>query len=358
MALVCVGAAQAQSYTAPPIDNPTGLTLRPYNLNNSGQVVGYTVPMVNDGSLPHAFVSAANGQLPQAIGPYDNAYAYAINDAGQVVGNYKDQAGIRHAFMVDAQGVATQISPASSTASYAAQDINSSAQIIGSINNNGAVRGFVTGANGQNLTELGTLGGNSVTARGINDLGQIVGYATTDMGATHAFITDAQSDTLVDLGGLGGLTSYAWAINNHGQVVGYSLNSTDYSGPRKAFITDAQGHTTFIGEGLGFYSIDAYDINNAGRVVGTYCSAQYVCHGYVTGPNGIGLTSLDDITLPSGVTFATPLAINDSGQIMMMTTGGAGYILLTSSVPEPSLYLMAGIGLVGLTIARRRSTSV
>lgn len=359
MALVCVGAAQAQSYTVSTITNPAGLSLRPYNLNNSGQVVGYARPTTQDGRFTRAFVSAANGQFPQTIGPFDNSYASAINNAGQVVGYNNDATGIRHAFLIDALGRSTQIGPASSTVSYAAQDINGSGQVVGDINDNhGAIHAFVTGTNGQGFTELGTLGGNTVSARGINDLGQIAGYATTISGATHAFITDPQSNALIDLGGMGGLNSYAWAVNNHGQAVGYSLNSTDFSGPRTAFITDAQGHTTFIGEGLNLSTIDAYDINDAGQVVGSYCLTDDICHNYVTGPNGIGLTTLDDIAPPpAGANFFFPLAINDSGQILMMASG-VGYLILTPSVPEPSLYMMVGIGLVGLTIVRRRSTSV
>jgi probable HAF family extracellular repeat protein len=70
------------------------------------------------------------------------------------------------------------------------------------------------------IRDIGTLGGNSSAAAGLNNLGDVVGVATTAAGAAHAFLH--RSGQMVDLGTLpGGSSSYATAINDRGDIVGY-----------------------------------------------------------------------------------------------------------------------------------------
>jgi len=57
-------------------------------------------------------------------------------------------------------------------------------------------------------------------ARGINNLGQVVGYADTADGLQHAFLYSAGQMT--DLGVIGDrwCSSIAYGINDNGQIVG------------------------------------------------------------------------------------------------------------------------------------------
>ena len=48
---------------------------------------------------------------------------------------------------------------------------------------------YLVDLNSKTVTALGTLGGSTVNASGINDAGQVVGDAFTAEGYTHAFIT-------------------------------------------------------------------------------------------------------------------------------------------------------------------------
>jgi probable HAF family extracellular repeat protein len=70
------------------------------------------------------------------------------------------------------------------------------------------------------VVDLGTLGGTSSEAYGINDIGQVVGWAYPSGTTTwHAFLWSG--GVMQDLGTLGGTESKAYGINSLGQVVGY-----------------------------------------------------------------------------------------------------------------------------------------
>src|SRR5215218_5802420 len=80
-----------------------------------------------------------------------------------------------------------------------------------------------------NITDLGTLGGPSSSAFGINNdpaLVRVVGisHIAGRSGAYHAFYWE-RGGPMVDLGTLGGNTSRAQDVNDQGQVVGQSRDS-------------------------------------------------------------------------------------------------------------------------------------
>src|SRR5262245_16288075 len=70
------------------------------------------------------------------------------------------------------------------------------------------------------IIDIGTLGGDSSQALGLNNLGDVVGVATTAGGASHGFLH--RNGEMFDLGTLpGGSSSSATAINDRGDIVGY-----------------------------------------------------------------------------------------------------------------------------------------
>jgi uncharacterized protein (TIGR03437 family) len=73
------------------------------------------------------------------------------------------------------------------------------------------------------ITDLGTLGGVTSRAYGINASGQVVGFSNTVEGKMHAFLWNGTA--LRDLGTLPGSSeSFGYAINDLGQIVGSSSN--------------------------------------------------------------------------------------------------------------------------------------
>src|SRR5947207_2629739 len=102
----------------------------------------------------------------------------------------------------------------------------------------------------------------------MNDGGQIVGNALTSDGDDHAFFF--RDGVMADLGTLGGASSYAYGINNLGQVVGTAQTS---AGVYHAFLY-SDGTMTDLNDQLpansGWLALtEATSINHNGQVVGS-----------------------------------------------------------------------------------------
>lgn len=88
------------------------------------------------------------------------------------------------------------------------------------------------------VINLGSLGGEGSAAFGINDAGNVVGWATTTGGQRHAFVYS--KGLMTDLGTLvGGTTSQAYAINDQDVVAG----SSGINGLGNGFPEITQGFT-------------------------------------------------------------------------------------------------------------------
>ncbi|MBN1342790.1 MAG: hypothetical protein JXQ73_08940 [Phycisphaerae bacterium] len=110
------------------------------------------------------------------------------------------------------------------------------------------------------LTFGDTIGGNGAQAKGINDAGQVVGWANTSGSQLpHAFLSG--DGIMTDLGTLGGSESVAFDINNAGLVVGWAHNP---GGVRRAFLWQ-DGVMTDLGALADGWS-EARAINNADPV--------------------------------------------------------------------------------------------
>jgi len=245
----------------PPLDNCAG-----YGINAFGQVVGSCEDHWEDTVYGIVYVP---GQAFRANGPFDyldlgslvtggsaKAYAYRINDSGQVVG---------------------------------------ASQIVASETHEGTYHAFRTAPNSPinaATDDVGTLGGSSSYATHINAFGQVVGgsYIAGDV-ALHAFRTGANRriNTRSDDLGAGVATS----INDYGQVIGQAPIGGDpnnhpflYSGRRMLDLNSLipAGSNCVLAESsagteqisFGTLSIDiGPDINNAGQIAtNAICDSQ------------------------------------------------------------------------------------
>jgi probable HAF family extracellular repeat protein len=189
-------------------------------------------------------------------------------------------------------------------------------------------------------TPLGTLGGDSFTqvssdAFDINTSGHVVGGAATANGASHAFLwtpggTDGvpSNPQMKDLGTLGSDFSSARGINDNGQIVGWSYTA---SGSYDAFLWTPGGtdgvpsnpQMKDLGTLPGFSNSIANDINGAGQVVGYVekVGTSIDPEDAFLWQNGVGMTDLGTLRGGSGLqTVAT--AINGSSPVQVV---GYGY---------------------------------
>jgi probable HAF family extracellular repeat protein len=183
------------------------------------------------------------------LGGKDSA-AYGIDGSGRVVG--------------EANALVTYTDDLGTTITF---DVGPHAFLWADSNANGA-------SDPGEMQDLGTLGGDTSAAYGLNSAGQVVGYSDTSFGSTP-FLWDSLNGMrdLIDRSGstgvfTGSARGAALGINSYGAAVGWA---DDVNGVRLAFLWKNGvmiDLNTLLPANSGWRLFQATAINDSGQIVG------------------------------------------------------------------------------------------
>jgi probable HAF family extracellular repeat protein len=252
------------------------------------------------GTLASApWVSAASYSITD-LGDFNGIQTgpWAINNAGQITGPFLDGTS---AISIYTDG-ATTVIPTLGGSSNRARGINDLGHVVGWSSITGDLADHAFLYSGGIATDLGTLGGDNSSAYGINDSGQIAGTSETASGDERAFFYDGSMN---DLGTLGGDNSYGEGINASGYVAGEAETA---GGEFHAFLYD--GTMNDLGT-LGGSESAARDVSDAGHVAGySSITGDAAEHAFLY----FGGVMTDLGTIDGDNSFAA--AVNNSSQVV------------------------------------------
>lgn len=222
-----------------------------------------------------------------------HSYAIALNDFGQVVGNYRDANQYLHVFHWQGETVETVVSNGQ------VSRINNRGQIVG-WQDLGQAEAFLYEVDGK-MVRLNSLGGAS-RALAINDAGQTAGRIT--LGREKSFVDQNGAMQII----ANEINGYATAMNNNGDVL-----ILETRGDSSRTLLWRHGALTDLGD-LGGALTMGRDINDAGQVVGWAQTASGDYHPFLW--EGGVMTDLSAFT----GSFGAAVAINEAGAILLKSS--------------------------------------
>jgi probable HAF family extracellular repeat protein len=226
-----------------------------------------------------------------------DSYAVAVNDRGQVTGNYLDENGQPNAF------IWRQGSMSSVMRLGQASAINNQGQVVGWREATGQPEAFRYDPDGRSYM-LNTGGAGKALA--INEAGQAAGRLT--VATEQAFVEDKGNLQIIS----GGVNGYAVAMNNVGQILVKEITADGF----RTLLWE-NGVMTDLGS-LGGPCIQGQDVNDAGQVVGWAQTAAGEYHAFIW-EHGV----MSDLA-PLVGSFSSAIAINNQGRILLKSSTATG----------------------------------
>ena len=255
----------------------------------TGSLSGDLTPLTPEGQATSPYEVTVLGTLG------GDSYAVALNNAGQVVGNYLGEGGATNAFIWEG-GRMTALADSAQAA-----DINDRGQVVGWLEQADGPEAFFFD---KGLFRVNTLEGSS-KALAVDNRGRVAGRRTTSR--EYAFIEDGQMESIAP-----NINGYAVAMNDSGQVIIKQV----LQGSFHALLWE-NGAVTDLGT-LGGGSTQVKGINAAGLVVGASQVAGGAYHAFLWEQG-----HMRDLGTFGGDS-SSAVAINAKGQILIKSSGVDG----------------------------------
>ena len=313
--------APPPTYSITDLGSLGGGRTTPMGINNRGAIVGFSDTV--DG-LKRAFLYNHGSAIDLGTLGGDESFAYRVNDNGLIVGRAQDLTGKFHAFVTTITNGAIELTALDAGLGGdfgAARGVNSVGDVIGYYTTSGehmSVRNRIFLYRDFRVEDLGTFGGEDGVAVAVNDGGSVAGYFSSE---PHADYAEHRSflftgGRLVPIGSLGGQLTTAHDLNSRDEVVG---DGDAGHGEHRAFLFSG-GRLQDLGTLPGGRQSAAYAINERSEIVGfsegSNASARAVI---VTG--GVMRDLNDLIPAGSGWVLTEARDINDAGRIV-----GTGWV--------------------------------
>ena len=315
-----------------------GATHHHYRLIDIGTFPGHSIynrSVTTNGSSPTELEQVLNNQ-GTLVGGADTAIENQNNCFNPF--NYAIDCYLQHAFVWQ-NGILTDLGTLLTGSNSFAYFISDNGLIIGGSDistydpNSGQPEFHAALWSNGTINDLGTLGGTSSLSTGVNDAGQVTGYAQNaipdpfsiaGLGTqTRAFLW--QNGVMEDLNTLGGPDAFAQYVNNNGQIAGVSYTSftpDPNTGlpPLHPFLWQ-NGTMKDLGNFGGtndFIGPFIYGLNSRGEVTGQMAlPGDQTAHAFLW--NG---EKLIDLNAGGGLggTYSQPGALNDAGEVVGSAT--------------------------------------
>ena len=372
--------SQPKSYTFKTVDDPADTTFNQLlGVNGKGIITGY----FGSGDAGHpnkgyriseqAITDFVSENFPGGV----QTQVVAVNDADLTVGFFST---MNNANNMNANAGFYRVngsyhSVAFPTSNNASPSVN---QLLGVNDSDNAV-GFYTDAKGNNhgyeycigthkfrtITVSGE-GVTSLTAAGIDNHGDVVGFFTGTGGAQDAFLLTSGGKQTV-LAYPGASMTQAFGVNDHGEVVGTYTTGSGNSAQTHGFTWTASGSYQTVDDPNGVGATTLNGVNDQGQLVGFYMDAAGNTDGVLATPSGVqvgtmpsGMSSPSSGTMPSAMpsasmsTSASPTGM--SGSMSGGSPSGTGHFTLRQ-MPQGTVMLsrasdgtvQAHVNVTGLT---------
>jgi uncharacterized membrane protein len=244
---------------------------------------------------------------------------FGINNNGVIVGQYEDQSGVFHGYILNGTTLTTVNDPHGTNTSVNGIQYNGTT-VVGSYTNasSGASRGFLY-ASGTFTDIPGPTGATASSAYGINDSGVIAGSYTNSSGVTQGFLLQGTTYTVLDAPN-SSATFVAGANDGGYAVVNGLYDGSDIPGPYWWHGDHNYGWIMVPNAALGSEALGLNNAADGGYVVFVWWDSSNLSHGSLL-ENNVYTT----VNYPNAVqTYAG--GINDNNTIVggyQATTGGA-----------------------------------